>query len=55
MPLKSETVAIRITAEEKELIQQRAQKEDVSISKYLYRLLIKEMSKEGQRDAGKLP
>lgn len=41
MGIKSETLTIRVTPEEKELIKKLAEKDDVAVSKYLYRLLIK--------------
>ena len=45
--MKTETVAIRVSAEEKEQIKILAAADDVTISKYLYRLLIKNL--EGKK------
>jgi uncharacterized protein (DUF1778 family) len=44
---KTETVAIKVTPEEKELIKQLAATEDVTVSKLLYRILIKEIFNNG--------
>ena len=44
-PTKTETIAIKVTPEEKELIQKLAQKDDVTVSKFLYRIIFKEVQK----------
>lgn len=46
MSVKTEAVAIKVSPEEKELIKKLAAKEDVTVSKYLYRLLIKSIQEE---------
>ena len=43
MATKTETVAIRISQEEKEKIRVLAAADDVTVSKYLYRLLTKNL------------
>ena len=43
MATKTETIAIKVSPEEKEKIKALAAKEDVTVSKLLYRMLIKEM------------
>lgn len=45
MAVKTETLTIKVSPEEKEQIKELATKDDVSVSKYLYRLLIKELNK----------
>ena len=48
MPTKStktETIAIKVTPEEKELIQKLAEKDDVTVSKFLYRIIFKEVKR----------
>lgn len=42
MATKTETVTIKVTPEEKELIKQQAAALDVTVSKFLYNKLIKE-------------
>ena len=44
---KTETIAIKVTPEEKELIQKLAERDDVSVSKFLYRIVFKEVQKDG--------
>lgn len=44
-PTKTETIAIKVTPEEKELIQKLAEKDDVTVSKFLYRIIFKEVKK----------
>ena len=39
MATKTETLTIKVSPEEKERIKQQAEKEDVTVSKLLYRLL----------------
>ena len=39
MATKTETLTIKVTPEEKEEIKRLAEKEDVTVSKYLYRML----------------
>ena len=41
MATKTETIAIKVSKEEKEKIQALAAQEDVTVSKYLYRLIFK--------------
>lgn len=41
---KTETVTIKVTPEEKEIIKKLAEKEDVTVSKLLYRLMIKTLN-----------
>lgn len=43
MAIKTETLTIKVSAEEKELIKALALKEDVTVSKLLYRMLIKNL------------
>lgn len=43
---KTETVAIKVTPEEKEKIKALAAADDVTVSKYLYNLLFKEKDKD---------
>ena len=43
---KTETIAIKVTPEEKELIQKLAERDDVSVSKFLYRIVFKEVQKD---------
>lgn len=45
---KTEAVTIKVTPEEKEKIKALAAKEDVTVSKLLYRALTKEILKEDQ-------
>lgn len=44
MATKTETIAIKVSPEEKKMIQELATKEDVTVSKLLYRMIFK---KEG--------
>lgn len=44
MGVKTETIGIKVSPEEKELIKRLAAEQDVTVSKYLYRLLIKEVN-----------
>ena len=46
MATKTETIAIKVSPEEKEKIKALAAKEDVTVSKLLYRMLIKEMESQ---------
>lgn len=43
---KTETIAIKVTPEEKQKIKEIAEKEDVTVSKLLYRLIFKKESKQ---------
>ena len=43
---KTETIAIRVSPEEKEKIQKLAAEKDQTVSKYLHRLIFKEIEKE---------
>lgn len=36
---KTETVALRLTAEEKTYLQEQAKKADMTVSKYLYKII----------------
>lgn len=48
MATKTETLTIKVSAEEKELIQKRAREEDRTVSKLLYKLLFEsEVLKDG--------
>ena len=42
MAAKTEVIGIKVTPEEKEFIKREAEREDVSVSKLLYRLIKKE-------------
>lgn len=47
MALKTETVTIKVSPEEKQLIKEAAAKQDMTVSKYLYRILFpREENKE---------
>jgi uncharacterized protein (DUF1778 family) len=48
MATKTETIAIKVSAEEKKFIQELAAKEDVTVSKLLYRMVFKK--KEGSEE-----
>ena len=41
MAVKTETIAIKVSPEEKKYIQELAAKEDVTVSKLLYRMIFK--------------
>lgn len=43
MATKTETISIKVYPEEKEKIKHLADLDDVSVSKYLYRLIIKNL------------
>lgn len=43
MAVKTETIAIKVTPEEKELIKRLAQEQDITVSKYLYKIIFKEI------------
>ena len=43
MAVKTETLTIKVSAEEKEMIKKMAEKEDITVSKLLYRMLIKNL------------
>ena len=45
MATKTETLAIKVTPEEKEKIKQMAQEQDITVSKLLYRMLFQEGKK----------
>lgn len=49
MAIKTETVAIKVSTEEKELIKQLAQQQDITVSKLLYRVLRKEIFDNGSK------
>ena len=44
---KTETLAIKVSPEEKELIKQQAEREDITVSKLLYRMIFKGGDKNG--------
>lgn len=46
MPTKVDTLTIRVSAEEKELVKALAAEKDQTVSKYLYNLLIKNIKQE---------
>lgn len=46
MAVKTETLAIKVSPEEKEKIKKMAEKEDITVSKLLYRMLIKNMEEQ---------
>lgn len=46
MPTKVDTLTIRVSAEEKELVKTLAAEKDQTVSKYLYNLLIKKLEEE---------
>lgn len=48
MAIKTETIAIKVSAEEKELVRRLAAQEDQTVSKWLYNALIKHLEKEGK-------
>ena len=41
MAVKTETIAIKVTPEEKEHIQKEAEKLDITVSKYLHKIVFK--------------
>ena len=47
MAIKTETVTIKVTPEEKEQIKALAQTEDITVSKLLYRIIRKEIFNNG--------
>ena len=51
MAVKTEVIGIKVTPEEKEFIKREAERQDVSVSKLLYRLIKKEyFDKENAND-----
>jgi predicted DNA-binding protein len=46
MAVKTEVVAIKVSPEEKEKIKALAAQQDMTVSKYLYKLLIKNMEEK---------
>ena len=46
MATKTETLAIKVTPEEKAVIKQLAEAKDMTVSKYLYRVLFPKESKD---------
>ena len=46
MAVKTETIAIKVTPEEKEQIQALAAKEEKTVSKYLHKIIFGEVNKE---------
>ena len=47
MPVKSETIAVRVSAEEKEKLKVDAAKQDLTVSKYIYNLIFKRRDNNG--------
>lgn len=47
MATKTETIAIKVSPAEKEYIQRLAAKQDITVSKLLYRMIFKEVLKDG--------
>ena len=41
MAIKTETLTIKVSPEEKELIKKEAEKQDITVSKLLYKLIFK--------------
>lgn len=50
MAIKTESVAIKVSPEEKEQIKALAAKEDVTVSKLLYKLVLSEIIKKAKVD-----
>ena len=50
MAIKTESVAIKVSPEEKEQIKQLAAKQDVTVSKLLYNFLFKEQKILAEKD-----
>ena len=48
MATKTESVAIKVSPEEKEQIKALAAEEDVTVSKYLYKLILNEIIKKAE-------
>jgi uncharacterized protein (DUF1778 family) len=46
MAVKTETLTIKVSSEEKELVKRLAAEKDWTVSKWLYNTLIKDLSKE---------
>lgn len=46
MAVKTETLTIRVTQEQKELVKKLADDKDQTVSKFLYNMLIKELKQE---------
>ena len=46
MAIKTDTLTIRVSAEEKQKIRELAEKDDVTVSKYLYRLIKEVLANE---------
>ena len=46
MATKTETLTIKVSPEEKTVVQAMAQEQDITVSKLLYRLLIKELNEK---------
>ena len=46
MAVKTETLAIKVSPEEKQKIKELAAKEDITVSKLLYKIIFKEEGKE---------
>lgn len=50
MAIKTETLTIKVSPEEKEIIKKMAERDDVSVSKLLYRRLIKFVIQEEENN-----
>ena len=50
MAIKTETVTIKVSAEEKELIKRIARDKDITVSKLLYKIVIEQIRKESTND-----
>lgn len=48
MAVKTETLTIKVSPEEKELVKLLAAEKDWTVSKWLYNTLIKELGQEGK-------
>ena len=46
MAVKTETLAIKVSPQEKELVKRLAEEKDWTVSKWLYNLLIKELNQQ---------
>lgn len=46
--MKSETLTLKVTPEEKELVKKLAEEQDFTVSKYLHRLIFKTLIQEAK-------
>lgn len=51
MAIKTEIISIRVSPEEKEKIKRMAEKQDITVSKLLYKVIIKELNNYGDYNA----